>query len=63
MLERWAESHPTHLRIFVTFMRVAAQVTKLQLYHEVSVFDRDSQGYEYINCHPSTGLMRDAASA
>ncbi len=61
MLERWAESHPTHLRIFVTFMRVAGQVTKLRLYHEVSVFDRDAQSYEYINCHPSSGLMRDAA--
>jgi len=26
------------------------------------VFDRDAQRYEYINCHPSTGLMRDAAA-
>jgi aldoxime dehydratase len=60
-LERWAESHPTHLRIFTTFMRVAAQVTKLRLYHEVSVFDANAQHYEYVNCHPATGLMRDAA--
>jgi len=62
LLERWAESHPTHLRIFVTFMRVAAKVAKLRLYHEVSVFDRDAQRYEYVNCHPATGLMRDAAA-
>lgn len=61
LLERWAEAHPTHLRIFVTFMGVAAQLQKLRLYHEVSVFDAGAQRYEYINCHPATGLMRDAA--
>lgn len=60
LLERWAEAHPTHLRIFVTFMGVAAQLEKLRLYHEVSVFDAGAQRYEYINCHPATGLMRDA---
>jgi aldoxime dehydratase len=42
-------------------MRVAAQVAKLRLYHEVSVFDEGAQHYDYINCHPATGLMRDAA--
>ncbi|NSZ19923.1 aliphatic aldoxime dehydratase [Agrobacterium vitis] len=61
LLERWAESHPTHLRIFVTFFRVAAGLEKLRLYHEVSVFDGGHQFYEYINCHPETGMMRDAA--
>ena len=63
LLERWAESHPTHLRIFVTFMGVATQLAKLRLYHEVSVFDASAQHYEYINCHIGTGLMRDAARA
>lgn len=61
-LERWAESHPTHLRIFTTFFRVAAGLSKLRLYHEVSVFDACDQLYEYINCHPQTGMMRDAQS-
>ncbi|MEH3118832.1 MAG: phenylacetaldoxime dehydratase family protein [Methylorubrum populi] len=60
-LERWAESHPTHLRIFVTFFRVAPGLSKLRLYHEVSVFDAGHQLYEYINCHPHTGMMRDAS--
>ncbi|RDJ99702.1 phenylacetaldoxime dehydratase family protein [Paraburkholderia lacunae] len=60
-LERWAESHPTHLRIFVTFFRVVAGLSKLRLYHEVSVFDAQHQVYEYVNCHPQTGMMRDAA--
>lgn len=62
LLERWAESHPTHLRIFVTFFRVAAGLQKLRLYHEVSVFDGANQFYEYINCHPETGMMRDAVT-
>ncbi|NYI76724.1 phenylacetaldoxime dehydratase family protein [Nocardioides panzhihuensis] len=59
-LERWAESHPTHLRIFVTFFRVVAGLEKLRLYHEVSVSDAKDQMFEYINCHPQTGMMRDA---
>lgn len=63
LLERWAESHPTHLRIFVTFMGVVANFVNLRLYHEVSVFDAGAQHYEYINCHSGTGLMRDAGAA
>ncbi|KJZ62879.1 aliphatic aldoxime dehydratase [Pseudomonas fluorescens] len=59
-LERWAESHPTHLRIFVTFFRVATSLSKLRLYHEVSVSDAKDQVFEYINCHPETGMLRDA---
>lgn len=61
LLERWAESHPTHLRIFVTFFRVAASLSKLRLYHEVSVSHGQDQYHEYINCHAATGMMRDAA--
>jgi aldoxime dehydratase len=60
LLERWAESHPTHLRIFVTFFRVVEGLEKLRLYHEVSVSDGRDQTFEYINCHPSTGMLRDA---
>lgn len=59
-LERWAESHPTHLRIFTTFFRVVTGLQKLRLYHEVSVSDARFQTFEYINCHPGTGMMRDA---
>lgn len=57
-MERWAESHPTHLKIFMTFLELAQTVPSLRLYHEVSVFDASAQAYEYINCHPGTGLMR-----
>lgn len=57
-LESWAESHHTHLQIFVTFNRLAKKFKDLVLYHEVSVFDSGAQYFEYINCHPKTGLMR-----
>lgn len=57
-LERWAESHPTHLLIFNTFLKKVPELPNLRLYHEVSVFDAAAQRYEYINCHPGTGLLR-----
>lgn len=62
-LERWAESHPAHLAIFITFLRVVPQLENLHLYHEVSVFDSGAQTYEYVNCHANTGLLRDAQAA
>lgn len=57
-LEQWGESHHTHLQIFVTFNRLAKKFKNLTLYHEVSVFDAQNQHFEYINCHPGTGLLR-----
>ncbi|MFT4263669.1 MAG: phenylacetaldoxime dehydratase family protein [Nocardioides sp.] len=60
-LERWAESHPTHLRIFTTFFKVAAGLEKLRLYHEVSVSDGAHQLFEYVNCHAGTGMLRDVS--
>lgn len=62
-LERWAESHPTHVAIFGSFMRLVQAMNfqlKLRLYHEVTVARVDEQFYEYLNCHPRTGLMRAA---
>lgn len=59
-LETWAESHPTHLSIYVTFMRLAKKFKDLTLYHEVSVFDASNQYFEYINCHSRTGLLKGA---
>ncbi len=60
-LEHWSKLHPTHLRIFGIFMRVANDISKLRLAHEVCVLDAGSQMYEYIGCHARTGLMRDAS--
>ena len=60
-LERWAASHPTHLQIFGMFLKKVPELPNLRLYHEVSVFDAVAQRYEYINCHPGTGLLRPGA--
>ncbi|MDP2072796.1 phenylacetaldoxime dehydratase family protein [Hydrogenophaga sp.] len=62
-MERWSESHPTHIAIFGTFMRVVQQMNfqlKLRLYHEVLVAKANEQMYEYVNCHPNTGVLRMA---
>lgn len=59
-LERWAESHPTHVAIFGSFMRYVQALNfqvKLRAYHEVTVLAPEEQSYEYLNCHPKTGLM------
>jgi aldoxime dehydratase len=63
-MERWSESHPTHVAIFGTFMRIVQELEfrlKLRLYHEVSVLKADEQAYEYINCHPKSGMMNGVA--
>jgi aldoxime dehydratase len=59
-MERWAESHPTHVAIFGSFMRYVQALNfqlQLRVYHEVSVLKADEQSYEYINCHAGSGLM------
>jgi aldoxime dehydratase len=59
-LERWAESHPTHLAIFGAFGRMVSDQggrTRLRLYHEVSVAGPDAQWFEYEGCHDGTGLL------
>ena len=35
----------------------------LRLYHEVAVLRAEDQHFEYLNCHPATGLLRLAATA
>jgi aldoxime dehydratase len=58
-LERWSESHPTHLAIFGAAMRYLSTMgpaARLRLYHEVSVVPADGQLFEYVDCRPGTGL-------
>ncbi len=65
-MERWSESHPTHVEIFGAFMRMVQRLEfrlDLRLYHEVSVLRAEDQRYEYVNCHPGTGLLRAWACA
>lgn len=63
-LEAWAEKHPTHQKIFGSFMgmlqAIAAPPT-LRLYHEVCVLRSGEAHFEYLNCHPGTGLLRLSA--
>jgi hypothetical protein len=59
-LERWAATHPTHLQIFGTFGKMVQRYgssLKLRLWHEVSVLPSQGQTFEYLNCHPETGLL------
>ena len=60
-LERWAESHPTHVAIFAKTMRYMSKLgsaAKLRFYHEVSVARADQQFFEYFMCHDRTGMLR-----
>lgn len=60
-LDRWAKDHPTHKAIFGQAMRYLAALgpaAQLRLYHEVTVAAADEQDFEYLNCHPDTGMLR-----
>lgn len=59
-LERWAESHPTHLKIFgaaMKYLSTLGPAAKLRLYHEVTVAAAGEQFFEYFNCHDLTGML------
>ncbi len=60
-LERWAESHPTHVAIFgaaMKYLSTLGPAAKLRLYHEVTVATAKEQLFEYQNCHDRTGMLR-----
>jgi aldoxime dehydratase len=60
-LERWSESHPTHLAIFgaaMKYLSALGPAARLKLYHEVTVAAADEQFFEYLNCHDRTGMLR-----
>ena len=60
-LERWAESHPTHVRIFgaaMKYLSALGPAAKLRLYHEVTVARATDQFFEYLDCHPGTGMLK-----
>jgi aldoxime dehydratase len=62
-LERWAESHPTHVKIFgaaMKYLSTLGPAAKLRLYHEVTVAAADEQFFEYRDCHPATGMLAGA---
>jgi len=60
-LERWAESHPTHVAIFGAAMKYLMKLgpaAKLRLYHEVIVARASEQFFEYLKCHNRTGMLK-----
>jgi aldoxime dehydratase len=60
-LERWAESHPTHIAIFgaaMKYLMTLGPAAKLRLYHEVTVARANEQFFEYFRCHERTGMLR-----
>lgn len=58
-LEDWAHDHPTHLAIYnraLAERKKYQERLELKTYHEIYVLDDDT-GFEYLNCHPRTGLL------
>jgi aldoxime dehydratase len=64
-LDRWAKDHPTHKAIFgqaMKYLSTMGPAARLRLYHEVTVAAAEDQLFEYLGCHPGTGLLRAATS-
>jgi hypothetical protein len=58
-MEAWAERHRTHAAIFgaaVARYKHYGGSNQLRTWHEVFVLP-EGQTFEYINCHPETGLL------
>lgn len=59
-LERWAREHPSHLAIYhraLAERRKYQERLEFRTYNEIWVIDRDAVPFEYVNCHPRTGLL------
>lgn len=59
-MEEWAKSHPTHLKIFTSFLKYAGELgpeMQIRLWHEVVSIPEQNPNFEYINCHNKTGLL------
>jgi len=59
-LEKWSREHKTHLDIFGRFLQYAKELQNeisLRLFHEVLVLEPEQQEFEYIGCHPKTGML------
>jgi aldoxime dehydratase len=40
------------------YLSALGPAARLRLYHEVTVAAADDQHFEYLGCHPSTGMLR-----
>jgi Haem-containing dehydratase len=60
-LEGWSREHKTHLDIFGGFLQYVQKLdnnVSLRLFHEVLVLKPEQQLFEYVGCHPQTGMLR-----
>lgn len=58
-LEEWAASHATHAAIYehaIAKNREYGDARTVTTWHEVFVIP-ESSSFEYVNCHPSTGVL------
>jgi hypothetical protein len=59
-LEDWSENHASHAAIFsaaIRRYRHYGAANQLRTWHEVFILPEGDQCFEYVNCHPSTGLL------
>jgi hypothetical protein len=59
-LEHWAATHPSHLAIFhgaIAHAQAFGARRKLRTWHEVGILNAGEGSFEYVNCHPNTGVM------
>ncbi|SMR42162.1 unnamed protein product [Zymoseptoria tritici ST99CH_1E4] len=60
-LEKWSSRHPSHLAIFNGMMAHAKKFgdgRKLMTWHEVWIFKEGEARFDYVNCDPTTGVIR-----
>lgn len=65
-LEAWSSSHKTHLAIFAAgmkHMKAFGADAGLRTFHEISILAKHEQFYEYVSCHPQTGLLSAPSEA
>lgn len=60
-LESWASKHKTHHQIFhgahAHSLKFGKTTFKMRTWHEVAALKPGEVTFEYINCHPRTGLI------
>lgn len=60
-LEEWAKKHKSHLAIYLGAIKHAktfGNERKFRTWHEVSVLKKGEASFEYVNCLPTTGVIR-----
>jgi aldoxime dehydratase len=59
-LEDWSENHASHAAIFsaaIRRYRHYGAANQLRTWHEVYVLPEGGHTFDYLNCHPDTGLL------